>query len=332
MRSNLRVQNGHVTRFDGLIQAWVLVCIEGAGGGGDPPGPTAEDNALKSAQTEVARQQLEVSKQQLAYSQAVTPMQLAQGGYDLVEAPKQHFNAEGDEFVLQQIGVDENGNPRYGSVPNPAYRPARDEYITDNLQSGEYAVPVGNKTYIVKQQQAYKDLTALSMQTQKAAAERQLKALQGGLDVDPAVEQDLSRGEQQLREELLNRLGPGYETSDPGIRALNEYQRQANSIRFQVRYGELSNAGALTSNAQQQTMRQQQQLMGTLAAGSDPYRVTSELLGQAGQSAGQAYQTGQSERFGAFQLGAASRSSNNQMIGAGMGAAATLAIGGAILV
>lgn len=343
---NLTVQHGRVYRFDRLVQAWVYVELRGAGGGGSPPGPSKEENELTKANTDIARQQLDIAKQQLQYSNAITPMLLGQGGYELIEAPQIHTPAVGEEYIMQKVtrpgGTPAGWDPRSGvpippvttieRVKNPNYKPAGMTYDTSGLKPGEFAVPLGGKTYITKQKQSVKDQEALNTELQKTSAERTLKALKGELPVDPSVEQDLARGETQLREELINRLGPGYETSDPGIRALNEFRRQANSIRYQVRYGELTGGAALAQNSQNMYQRQQAQLMGTLTGAQDPYRVTAGLLGQSSDTALNTMRQSQSERFGAFNLGMQSASANNQAIGAGVGGVVSAGlIGGAII-
>lgn len=347
----LRIRNGQVHRFDPLVESWVYVVLHGEGGGGAPPGPTAAETELTKANTSIAKQQLEIARQQLQYSNAITPILLGQGGYELVEAPQIHTPAVGEEYIMRRVTKNAPGtgsgfnDPRGGQynqgggtyttmerVKNPNYIPAKTTYDTSGLQAGEFAVPLGGKTYITKLKAGVKEQEALNTELQKVSTQRTLSALKGELPVDPSVEQDLARGETQLREELINRLGPGYETSDPGIRALNEFRRQANSIRYQVRYGELTGGAALAQSAQNQYQRQQGQLMNTLTGAQDPYRVTAGLLGQSSDTALNTMRQGQSERFGAFSLGMQSAGANNAAIGAGVGGVVSAGlIGGAII-
>jgi hypothetical protein len=72
-----------------------------------------------------------------------------------------------------------------------------------------------------------------------------LKALRGELEVNPAVERELRRGEETLRERLRQQLGPGYETSTAGIEALSRYETGARETRYGVQRGELTLAESL---------------------------------------------------------------------------------------
>jgi hypothetical protein len=280
-------------RYDALVDGDVWIPVRGAGGGDSPPGPSAAQNEATDVQTQVMRQQLAIAKQQQAYSNAITPLELGLGGYD-----------------IQPI-----------TDPNAP------------LQPGQYRIPIGGKQYVVTQRADLKNLQDLNTQVATAGATRALKASKGELDVDPGVEQDLTRSRTSLQEELLKRLGPGYETSDPGIRAMNEFDRQANSIRFQVRYGELSNADALSNNAQNALQRQQSQYLGNLQGVQNPFAITSQMLGGAGQTGGNIVQQQQNQNFGAFGLGLQSSQIGAGMISSGVsglvGAGGT--VGGAMI-
>src|SRR5919106_2491547 len=89
--------------------------------------------------------------------------------------------------------------------------------------------------------------------------ERTLAALEGNLPVDPALDRSIEEGRLTLRDVLARQLGPGFETSTPGIQALAEFEKRAEELRFGARTGALTTAEAL-SGAREARGAQQQAL------------------------------------------------------------------------
>lgn len=87
--------------------------------------------------------------------------------------------------------------------------------------------------------------------------EHQRKALAGELPVDPTLERALTEGEQQLRAQLQAQLGTGYETSTPGIQAIEAYRQRAAEARATVAHGQLTSGQQLL---QTQTAMNQEQM------------------------------------------------------------------------
>jgi hypothetical protein len=87
--------------------------------------------------------------------------------------------------------------------------------------------------------------------------DRQRKALAGELPVDPTLERALTEGETQLRAQLQAQLGTDYETSTPGIQALEEYRKRAAEARSTVAHGQLTSGQQLL---QTQTQMNQEQM------------------------------------------------------------------------
>lgn len=73
-----------------------------------------------------------------------------------------------------------------------------------------------------------------------ALLERSQAALRGELPVSPTLEREIRDAEETLRERLRQQLGPGYETSTPGIEALSAYTQRAVEAREAARRGELT--------------------------------------------------------------------------------------------
>lgn len=76
--------------------------------------------------------------------------------------------------------------------------------------------------------------------------DRVSKALKGELPVNPALLKDLGDRETQLRETLRKNVGPGWETSTPGIEAMTKFQTERDNILEAARRGDLSLAESLS--------------------------------------------------------------------------------------
>ncbi len=83
-------------------------------------------------------------------------------------------------------------------------------------------------------------LAAKRTEIEGLALDRSLAALKGELPVNPAVLRDLDKSEQSLRDRLIKQLGPGFETSSPGIEALNLFEESKNITLEGARRGDLT--------------------------------------------------------------------------------------------
>jgi hypothetical protein len=70
--------------------------------------------------------------------------------------------------------------------------------------------------------------------------ERSQKALRGELDLDPALEREIAEGTRLQEEAMRQQLGPGWETSTPGIQARATANQRAAELRSASRRGELT--------------------------------------------------------------------------------------------
>lgn len=120
---------------------------------------------------------------------------------------------------------------------------------------------------------------ALTPEQQKAAEieslfqDRSLKALKGELEVDPALERDLSEGERQLRDQMTRQLGPGWETSTPGIEALANFRKRADELRSAARTGQLTLAEQLGGARELRGMQREDATFGKIMGlGESPLR------------------------------------------------------------
>jgi len=96
---------------------------------------------------------------------------------------------------------------------------------------------------------------------QQLELQRSLAALKGELPIDPAMERQFSKMEEDMRAELYRNLGPDYATSTPGIEAMSEFNSMKASVYDQARRGELTTAEALSLAREQQSQSSLAQLL-----------------------------------------------------------------------
>ena len=186
---------------------------------------------------------------------------LQEANLDLINRQKALADKQAQEYeamvpyLYQQMGYNYSKDPKGSAVLSR---------MTDAQR----------RSYMTQEELQVADITAL-------ANDRTKRALEGKLDVDPAVEADLARGEQQLRQELLRKLGPGAEGSDSWNRAMAEYKRNTDMVRYSVRHGEMTTADAIGSNRANESMRRQQQVIANQKGGTEGYGFGANLLSGA---------------------------------------------------
>lgn len=164
-------------------------------------------------------------------------------------------------------------------------------------------------------------LEAQNKEIQTLLNERSLKALRGELPVDPALEEDLTSQEADIRNRLATQLGPGYESSTPGIETLGEFFRTSEILREGARTGQLTLAEQLGITRQQQedfNRQGQQDYLRTVAVGDPMTRAGA--FGQVARGFGQAQVPYIQQRQMQAQASIAGRGQSMALIGAGIGA------------
>jgi len=128
---------------------------------------------------------------------------------------------------------------------------------------------------------AQDELAPLRSQIEKGFLERTQAALAGQLPVNPALLSDLADNEKTLRETLRRQLGPGFETSSPGIEALGEFGQRRSELLESARRGDLSLAEQLGIARGQANDQQLQNLLQNLNFGSNFPFQSAGGFGQA---------------------------------------------------
>ena len=180
-------------------------------------------------------------------------------------------------------------------------------------------------------QEKLKELQAQQDQITQMMNERTLKALNGELPVDPALERELQQGRLTLQDTLTKNLGTGYSTSTPGIQALADFDKRAEELRYMSRRDQLQ-GGAQVGLAEQQFTNNLNQMQFGNTIGLDQLpNATAAALSGASQSFNSAVnpylqdrQFGLTAGMSNAQAASAASQGEGQLFGSGIGAAATV--------
>ena len=179
------------------------------------------------AQAEFQKQQLGLQTRALAIQETQLPMQA---------------ELQREQIALMRQGMTQSEAAQTAQM-NLMQRQARlqDMLMPISLEQAGYQATrdptTGEITAISRKPLTQAQL--IGQQVEQAAAERSLAALQGRLPVNPALMKQMEQQDVQLNETLRRQLGPGYETSTPGIQALSEWQERKASILEGARRGDL---------------------------------------------------------------------------------------------
>lgn len=155
--------------------------------------------------------------------------------------------------------------------------------------------------------------------------ERTQNALEGKLNVDPGLLQSLDEQEARVREQLRKQLGPGYETSSPGIEALSKFNLNRENILEGARRGDLTMAEQLGLAQNASNLGQQGQTFGqAMGLTGAPLASSSALQGVA-SGYGNAANALASDRYAQYQGQLAGYQADQKTFGSLMGGLGGLA-------
>lgn len=208
------------------------------------PGPTAAEQELLKAQTSALNQQRDILQQNLKQQQLLQPFLFEQAGVTPITGP----------------GGEITGFQRAPTDPNVSrLQELETRFLEQALGEGD-------------------ELQPLREQIERGLLERSAAALEGRLPVDPALMETLEQEESTLRDRLRRQLGPGFETSTPGIEALGNFEERKGRLLDAARRGDLTLAeglGIARQSANQQPLRNLLEMAGG---------VGGEAFGRAGES------------------------------------------------
>lgn len=117
----------------------------------------------------------------------------------------------------------------------------------------------------------------LAKGVQTALLQREQQALAGTLPVDPMLTKTLDDQEAVLRTTMLKQLGPGWETSTPGQKALQNFNTNKAALIASVNRGEITSDNAMSiATGQSNLARQTAQTNAAVNALNFPYSGISQ--------------------------------------------------------
>lgn len=202
----------------------------GCFGGGDTtvnaPPMTEEEKSLLATQNDLLKQQLSENKQ-------ITPLLMKNLGL------KQDETGNWVEMSYQER-IDSMDPQEKLALENQMLQYGKDIYGNALTEDQIMA------RLTPSQQNAY--------QAEKLSQERYIKALKGELDISPALEQELSEYEKNTKADLERKLGPNWQLSTPGQKALANLEQKTALIREEARRGEITAGEMRSQNIAQQTL------------------------------------------------------------------------------
>lgn len=219
---------------------------------------------LVALQSDILRDAQNASRAGADLNQMLTPILLEEAGYTVTRADADVRNPEfdtltarvselgsqlqgwdkyvnfndGGEATLSSAGrfISESGEGKRIKAAIEEYNSARSRLMS----TGEFSQRAGD---ILSLERIANPATDLRQQNEQLLLERQNAALRGELPVSPALLRDLEDQEATLRETLLQQLGPGFETSTPGIEALANFRERRDAILEATRRDDIASAG-----------------------------------------------------------------------------------------
>ena len=307
------------------------------GGGGKAPKPSSEERQLQAAQTQTLNQQRLLLTQQLGEQELLAPYLYKQAGLKPI-----YDSAPGGKNAVQQY-IETTGNTDFKNLAAEYMdRHAEGEPTLEGLQRFASGLNINQKDAFVQDVGGFKasggstgpgkitgfeeikdEAQTLRERIELMQLQRSEAALRGDLPVDPALERSLAQEEQTLRDIMADRLGTGWETSTPGIEAMNDLRERGEELRYAARRDMMTTAEALA--LARQGAREQQVFGGTAAAGGQRMNI-AQMFGQSAGGYGQAIQGYRGERMQTAQNKAATQSAMFGAGGAVVGTAAGVAI------
>lgn len=228
----------------------------------DSPGPTAEESALTKEQIDLIREQRDLMRRQLAMQDMLNPFILDQLGIESVFSDSANPRLAQIDAEIGQLTQQINNTRNFTGIGDPTIALKRKLQALQQERSTT-AATIHEQTGFQKkaltpeqlQEEAinkrFQDLTLAELENQAAGApqraeiegltrDRTLAALKGELPLDPTLLRELEMQEENLRGGLMKNLGPGYETSSPGIEALADFQRRKGELIYGANRGEIA--------------------------------------------------------------------------------------------
>lgn len=295
-----------------------------AGGGDSPPPPSEEERELQRQQAELLELQRRQLEQQLATQELLAPFL---------------YEALGLRPIYETPGLDQQALSALQSEREKLLQEINEGPWMERARAGLRLAQIDREIEALKSRAGERVLTGfekippteaekLREEIELGLLERSKAALEGKLPVSPTLEREIEEQEKLLRETLLRNLGPGYETSTPGIEALQEHMSRATEAREAARRGELTLSEQLSLARGGQNFQMGQATRGELMMLPQMRPDFTRLIASYSDPLNRMFQ----ERWNRYQVQASQPSFGStlgQFLGIGAGAAIG-GIGGAI--
>jgi hypothetical protein len=313
----------------------------GGGKAAPPPPPTAEEVALQKEQANQLRIQSEILQEQRNLNNLLLLPTLEAAGFRPIfgdgasagggtggsnTQQLQNLNAQISQLnqqiaaTPQTIQTDATTTPTitptgpvFGQLgaptnaPNPAYEQLVQQRaaLESQLQTASASGGLGGSSLvggITGIERIVDPLEDRRKGIEEAFLTRTEKALAGELPENPALLADLREQEQSLNEKLQRQLGPGFETSTPGIQALSQFDEFKEGILESARRGDLTLAESLGLARENAAFTNQQADFGNLSSLRQFNSQIAQGTGQVASGFGAAQQPFQQNRQMQFQI------------------------------
>ena len=196
------IESGRILHEDAFDYDGPVAMCSGGGSAPPPQLPTKEERELQ-------KMQLQMLQDQRAWQKEFEPFMLESMGYE-----------RGEDGALRKIDR---------VLPE-------DLLMRKNLALSGYDEQ-GNRLTEEQMLEHMTDIERQQYMTQKATLQRQQDALEGKLEVSPALERAMSNEEQQAQEVLARKLGKDWAMSTSGQSLMKNIQEKNNLIREEARRG-----------------------------------------------------------------------------------------------
>jgi len=227
-----------------VVTGQFVPIFRGAKGGEapSPPPPTQQELDFQQSQTDINRQLLEISAEEREFNTQFQPFLLED--YGLVRDASGQLIRSEDELArrdkqqqLEGLQLDLAIREEERFTQQIALE---DQLLPIQLERQGYVYdPETGEITITEEGQARFDRQA---KIQQLSEEQSVRYLEGEGEVSAGLEKEITRGREELNARMLSQLGPGWETSSPGIRAAQEFETGASSLRDAERFGRLTSA------------------------------------------------------------------------------------------
>lgn len=211
------------------------------------PGPTPQETALREEELETLRFQRSLLEQQIQQQNLLSPILFEEFGIEAIRDDSGFKQVKNPELeALRPELLDLRTGTRAPTSPSGIRLAELEEIFRTTPEFIDAPLEEGELGEITGFRQLPDPTGDLREEIELGLLERSKAALEGRLDVNPGLVRQLGESRDLLREGLRKQLGPGFETSTPGIEALAKFRQSESEILEGARRGDLTLAEQLS--------------------------------------------------------------------------------------